>query len=139
MRRNPRRSAITVASIAVGLAALTFVWAFIDGMNRQMIENSTRFLAGDLQVHLRGYHDDPSLDLTMEQVQPVMAAVRAESSVAAASVRLEGKALAAAQRVGRVEVDHGQTSCKTPDAAGYIRKTLERRGRTRPAAVVSAR
>lgn len=38
-----------------------------------------------------------------------------------------GAALAAAARIGRVEVDHGQTCCKTPDAAAYIRKTLAHR------------
>ena len=37
---------------------------------------------------------------------------------------LRAEALAAAKRVGVVEVDHGQTSCKTPDAADYIRKTV---------------
>jgi 3-methyladenine DNA glycosylase AlkD len=42
---------------------------------------------------------------------------------------LEEKALAAAARIGKVEVDHGETGCKTPDAAGYIRKTLERKKR----------
>ncbi|HEX9943033.1 MAG TPA: DNA alkylation repair protein [Thermoanaerobaculia bacterium] len=40
---------------------------------------------------------------------------------------LEEKALAAAARIGRVEVDHGETGCKTPDAASYIRKAVERR------------
>lgn len=94
VRRNNRRSAITIASIAIGLAALTFVWAFIDGMNRQMIENTTRYLAGDVQVHLKGYHDDPTLDLTMADAQPVLQAVRADPGVAAASLRLEGRALA---------------------------------------------
>lgn len=92
--RNRRRSAITVLSIAVGLAALTFIWAFIDGQNSQMIRNSTRFLAGDVQVHLKGYHDDPTLDLTMAEALPVLATARADPNVAAAVVRLEGKALA---------------------------------------------
>ena len=92
--RNRRRSAITVLSIAVGLAALTFIWAFIDGQNDQMIRNSTRFLAGDVQVHLKGYHDDPTLDLTMADALPVLASVRADPNVAAATVRMEGKALA---------------------------------------------
>jgi hypothetical protein len=48
--------------------------------------------------------------------------------------KLQKKALAAAERIGNVEVDHGETSCKTPDAAAYIRKGAERkrvRGRTR--------
>ena len=38
------------------------------------------------------------------------------------------RALQAARRIGRVEVDHGQTGCKTPDAADYIRRTVARRG-----------
>lgn len=40
---------------------------------------------------------------------------------------LENLALAAAQRIGKVEVDHGETGCKTPDAAEYIRKARNRR------------
>lgn len=40
---------------------------------------------------------------------------------------LEAEALAAAGRIGAVEVDHGATGCKTPDAAAYIRKMAERR------------
>jgi 3-methyladenine DNA glycosylase AlkD len=41
--------------------------------------------------------------------------------------RLEKKARAAAKKIGKVEVDHGQTSCQTPDAAAYMTKTLEHR------------
>ena len=39
------------------------------------------------------------------------------------SAAMEKKAIAAAKRIGRVEVDHGETGCKTPDAAAYIKKT----------------
>ena len=99
--RNRRRSAITVLSIAIGLAAMTFLWGFIDGMNRQMIDNTTRYFAGDIQLHLKGYHDDPSLDLTMTQAAPVLKAVRRHPEVAAASVRLEGKALASSGEKSR--------------------------------------
>ena len=42
---------------------------------------------------------------------------------------LEGLAIAAAQRIGKVEVDHGETSCQTPDAAAYIRKAVARQER----------
>ncbi len=44
----------------------------------------------------------------------------------------ENKALAAAKRIGKVEVDHGETSCKTPDAAGYIQKAKQWKQRKRP-------
>jgi len=38
--------------------------------------------------------------------------------------KLEKTAIAAASRIGTVGVDHGETACKTPDAASYIRKTV---------------
>lgn len=43
---------------------------------------------------------------------------------------LREPALAAAERIGTVEVDHGETGCKTPDAASYI-ETMHRRRRER--------
>jgi len=43
------------------------------------------------------------------------------------STRLERLALAAAKRIGPVAVDHGATSCKTPDATASIKKTKARR------------
>lgn len=36
---------------------------------------------------------------------------------------LRKRATAAAKRIGKVEVDHGDTACKTPDAATYLEKT----------------
>jgi 3-methyladenine DNA glycosylase AlkD len=41
--------------------------------------------------------------------------------------RLEKQALQAAKRIGKVEVDHGDTSCQTPDAAAYIKKCAARK------------
>lgn len=38
------------------------------------------------------------------------------------SEALEAEAIAAARRIGKVHVDHGDTSCKTPDAEPYILK-----------------
>jgi ABC-type lipoprotein release transport system permease subunit len=92
--RNRRRSAITISSVAIGLAAMTFLWGFTDGMNREMVENTTRYFAGDAQVHLKGYHDDPVLDLAMPDAAPVLRVVRNDRGIAAASLRLEGRALA---------------------------------------------
>jgi len=41
---------------------------------------------------------------------------------------LRAKVIAAAKRIGKVDVDHGETSCKTPDAVPYIEKAVARRG-----------
>jgi 3-methyladenine DNA glycosylase AlkD len=42
---------------------------------------------------------------------------------------LTARALEAARAIGKVDVDHGDTSCKTPDAAPYIRKMLAHRAK----------
>jgi 3-methyladenine DNA glycosylase AlkD len=39
------------------------------------------------------------------------------------NANLRKAATAAAKRIGKVEIDHGDTDCKTPDAAEYIEKT----------------
>jgi 3-methyladenine DNA glycosylase AlkD len=39
------------------------------------------------------------------------------------SPALRKAAIAAAKRIGKVDIDHGDTACKTPDAAQYIDKT----------------
>ncbi len=41
---------------------------------------------------------------------------------------LRKKAEAAARRIERIEVDHGETGCKTPDAIPYIERMWARRG-----------
>lgn len=91
--RNPRRSALTVTAIAVGLMALIFMWAFVDGINQQMIENSTRYLAGHLQIHRSGYHEQKTLDLLLAQDDQLWQKLRAQPQVAASTRRLEGSAL----------------------------------------------
>ncbi|HEX3552920.1 MAG TPA: DNA alkylation repair protein [Thermoanaerobaculia bacterium] len=48
-------------------------------------------------------------------------------SIGGSQPALQEKALAAARRIGKVEVDHGETGCKTPDAADYIGKMAGRR------------
>ncbi|WP_437987685.1 DNA alkylation repair protein [Sorangium sp. So ce117] len=40
---------------------------------------------------------------------------------------LRGMALTAARRIGKVEIDHGETSCKTPDATAYIESIWARK------------
>jgi hypothetical protein len=42
---------------------------------------------------------------------------------------LEKQVLAAVKRLGPIEVDHGETGCRTPDIAEYIAKTKAYRAR----------
>src|SRR5207302_5649078 len=40
-------------------------------------------------------------------------------SIGARNENLKKRAVAAARRIGTVEIDHGDTDCKTPDAVTY--------------------
>jgi 3-methyladenine DNA glycosylase AlkD len=42
---------------------------------------------------------------------------------------MEARAIEIAGQIGKVYVDHGDTGCKTPDAAAYIRKTNDHRAK----------
>lgn len=99
--RNPRRSIVSSTAIALGLAALIFLWAFIDGVNAQMIENSTRFLAGHVQVHRSGHHEQRTLDLLVAAPDRIEAQLKAAPAVRATSRRFEGFAVASAEDKSR--------------------------------------
>lgn len=94
LRRNLRRSLITLSAIAIGLAALVFLRGYVDGTNRQMIGNITDYLSGHLQAHQRGYHDDPTLDLTFSRADELVARFGKRGAIAAIAPRIESPALA---------------------------------------------
>jgi 3-methyladenine DNA glycosylase AlkD len=52
---------------------------------------------------------------------------------------LRDQAVETAKRIGTVHVDHGDTSCKTPDAAVYILKAAERKTKTTKKTTASVR
>jgi 3-methyladenine DNA glycosylase AlkD len=65
---------------------------------------------------------------TRHAMNGALIAIGARNSV------LRRQALAAATRIGEVEVDHGQTGCKTPDAGPYIERIWDRREAKAPSA-----
>ena len=47
------------------------------------------------------------------------------------SAAFRDRAIGAAKRIGPVDVDHGETNCRTPDAAAYIAKSFARKEKQR--------
>lgn len=50
-------------------------------------------------------------------------------SIGLRNVKLEKLIITTAKRIGKVEVDHGDTACQTPDAIAYIAKVKARRAK----------
>ncbi|MBL8953038.1 MAG: ABC transporter permease [Myxococcaceae bacterium] len=55
LRRNRRRTAITLAAMVIGITGMTALRGFINGQRETMVENVVRGRIGALQVHHKGY------------------------------------------------------------------------------------
>ena len=93
LRANRRRTGITLLSLIVGVAGLVFLWAFIDGINAQMINNMTGYVTGDLKVHARGFHNEREMNIALPEQWNLPPVVADTEGVAAAAPRLTGHAL----------------------------------------------
>jgi ABC-type lipoprotein release transport system permease subunit len=60
--RNGRRAAIVITAVAVGIAGVILSMAVNYGMVFQMVETAISTELGHLQLHARGFEDDPGLD-----------------------------------------------------------------------------
>lgn len=93
-------------------------WNCVCGMADWATEFSEDFFAAKLQVIEAGIHE--------AQNRVKHARVMCLISIGLRSPKLEALALSAAKRIGKVTVDHGETSCVTPDPAAYIAKVKAR-------------
>lgn len=99
--RNPRRTALTITAIALGVAALVMAWALFDGGNAQMVENMTASYSGYVQIHRHGYEDDPTtLDLVFRHSE-VKEALSHSPHVVAMTERLENRVLISTETYAR--------------------------------------
>ncbi len=92
--RNRRRSVLTVAAIALGLAFNIFMRGIGDGFHEQMVDNSVRAEIGHIQIHASGYHDDPGLNRTLPDLARVMQVIRSLPDLRGYSLRVLGGGLA---------------------------------------------
>src|SRR5688572_29636185 len=55
LRRNRRRSAITLAAMVIGVGVMVFLRGFINGQQEVILENIVKGRVGGVQVHRAGY------------------------------------------------------------------------------------
>ena len=117
-------------------------------------EENVRCQAWTLLAHLAQRDEaagDAPFEKRLDQIERTIAAAPnverdvMNSAVIAIGLRnpgLKKAALAASKRIGRVEVDHGDTACKTPDAVASIEKAwayATAKGHASPAALERTR
>jgi len=64
--RNTRRTGVIMAAVIIGVWSMVFLGALMRGMMVDMLENGISTLTGDIQIHYKGYRDDPSIENSMD-------------------------------------------------------------------------
>jgi len=90
LRRNTRRTVISMATVFAGVCAIVGMQGFADGFTDLIIEDTVRGKVGAIQVHKRGWHDTErnrlEFDLPMGGALP--ARLRAVPGVLAVTPRI---------------------------------------------------
>lgn len=94
-------------------------WSLLAHIAMQDADLPQNYFESYLEIIRREIHERPNRTRHAMNNALIAIGIRNDS--------LRKKALAAAKAIGKVEVDHGETSCKTPDAATYIDKTWKRK------------
>lgn len=63
--RNPRRTAVIMTAIIIGVWSMVFLNALMRGMEFDMIKNAISTLTGHLQIHHIDYRNDPVIENSM--------------------------------------------------------------------------
>jgi ABC-type lipoprotein release transport system permease subunit len=93
--RNPRRTAITVLSIAMSLAVLFWIQSIIDTRTKYLLGKVLSLSGGDLQVFSSTYSEDKRLADVIRSEIPAMPDVLGPDSVRTDRIRLPGLVAAA--------------------------------------------
>ena len=91
--RNSRRSWITILAVAVGLAALIFLWGFSDGINEQMRENVIKLFTGHIQIHAKDFEKSFAPELVIPDRASVLDKVKTLPQTVAVTERVKCEAL----------------------------------------------
>ena len=63
--RNPRRTIVILVAVIIGIWSMIFLGALMRGIALGMVKNGIATLTGHIQIHHRGYRDDPSIENSM--------------------------------------------------------------------------
>ncbi|MDO9528096.1 MAG: ABC transporter permease [Syntrophales bacterium] len=69
--RNPRRTAVIMTAIIIGVWSMIFLGALMRGITDEMVRNGIATLTGHIQVHHKGYRDDPVIENSMTNPRDV--------------------------------------------------------------------
>ena len=125
LSRHPRRTALTALMISSGTVLIVFVAGLAEGSYAQMIELSTGLYTGHFQVLGTGYHEKPSLFVTIKNTAAWEAKLRAHPDIAAVSSRVESAGLVSAGTRTRGVALLGVEKCGVRRHPGVVHQDIQ--------------
>lgn len=92
--RNKRRTAITLTSVMMAVFLSNFMISLNEGIFGNMLDNMTRAFLGHVQIHEKGFWDEPVLDNSMEASSELEVIALQSKHVTAITPRLQSFGLA---------------------------------------------
>ncbi|MDD4464778.1 MAG: ABC transporter permease, partial [Desulfobacterales bacterium] len=87
--RNKRRSLVVISSIALGIFAMMFSMALMNGLNNQMVENTIRTSLGHIAVQRAGFQDDMKLQNSLDLSETVLHSLERTPGIEAYAPRIQ--------------------------------------------------
>ena len=91
--KNKLRSFFALSTIALGLACLIFLKGFVDGADRQMVENYTNVLTGHIQIHRVGFQKNMELENSITNATVITSELQRFPEILAFGSRIKEHAL----------------------------------------------
>ncbi|MBC8463681.1 MAG: ABC transporter permease, partial [Deltaproteobacteria bacterium] len=60
--RNIRRTTVILIAVVIGVWSMIFLGALMRGIADGMIKNGVATLTGHIQIHQKGYRNDPAIE-----------------------------------------------------------------------------
>lgn len=96
--KNKRRTVISIAAITFSVAITIFTIAMMDGSHDRMLENAIRQFTGYVQIHKKGYQDDPGLEKSFRVTPDLKRVLKRIPTIKSYTFRLQTGALAATRQ-----------------------------------------
>ncbi len=67
--RNPRRTFVILIAVIIGIWSMILIGALMRGIAAGMVKNGIATLTGHIQIHHKGYRDDPAIENSLTGFQ----------------------------------------------------------------------
>ncbi|MBT8370059.1 MAG: ABC transporter permease, partial [Deltaproteobacteria bacterium] len=93
--RNKRRTTIILIAVVIGIWSMLLLGSLMRGIAVGMIKNGISTLTGHIQIHHKGYRDDPAIENSIKDprvVENALVDILPEGSLWSARVRVSAVA-----------------------------------------------